>query len=86
MMVMSGNEGTKYVGVVSCEEALEREKQSFVLDKTIIKVICSEGPVSIEDIRRKTLPLEAAIGMKIDLPKIQSVIDRLINEGLIAER
>ena len=83
---MSEDKIPMYSGVVSAEEALEREKTAFVLDKQILRIVCDEGPISLEDIRRKTLPLEAAIGMKIDIPTIKSIIDRFITEGLIWEK
>ncbi len=75
--------GKRLIGVLSVEEALEREKSSFVLDKTIIKAICSEGPVTFEDLRKKTLPLEKALGIRINASMIEEVCQRLLNEGII---
>ncbi|MFW9922696.1 MAG: hypothetical protein ACFFDW_05320 [Candidatus Thorarchaeota archaeon] len=72
-----------FIGVLSKEEVLEREKSSFVLDKTILKTICSEGPVSLDDLRRKTLPLEDVLGMKIDISTIEEIINRYIKQGII---
>ncbi len=77
--------GVTYSGLVSSEEALTREKSSFILDKAILQTICEDGPLTIEEIRRNTLPLEAAIGMKIDLPTIKEIIDKYIKQGLIWE-
>ncbi|MCE7742267.1 MAG: hypothetical protein GOP50_07380 [Candidatus Heimdallarchaeota archaeon] len=74
-----------YSGLISSEEALEREKSAFILDKAILRAICEEGPLSLEDIRVQTLPLEAAIGVKIDLPTIQEIINKYIKQGLIWE-
>ncbi len=74
-----------YSGLVSTKQALDREKSSFILDKTILRAICEDGPISIEEIRKATLPLEAAIGVRIDLPKIQEIIKRFIKDGLVWE-
>lgn len=74
-----------YSGLVSTKQALDREKSSFILDKTILRAICEDGPISLEEIRKATLPLETAIGVRIDLPKIQSIINRFIKDGLIWE-
>ena len=73
----------QFVGVISCEEALEREKSSFVLDKTVLRIICQEGPVTLDDLRKKTLPLESALGIKIDLDMIQEVCSRYVKDGII---
>lgn len=72
-----------FVGILSKEEALEREKSAFVLDKTILKTICSEGPVTIDDLRRKTLPLEDVLGMKISISTIEEIVSRYIKQGII---
>ena len=74
-----------YSGLISAEEALEREKSAFVLDKMILRAICEEGPLTLEDIRVKTLPLEGALGVKIDIPTLKAIIDRYIKQGLIWE-
>jgi hypothetical protein len=74
-----------YSGLVSTKQALEREKSSFILDKTILQAICEDGPLSLEEIRKATLPLEAALGIRIDLPKIQEIIKRFIKDGLVWE-
>lgn len=82
----TGIENAMYKRVLTLEEALEREKTTFVLDKTILKAICSQdGPVSIDEIRRKTLPLETALGMKIDLPMIEEVLKKYIKQGIIKQ-
>jgi hypothetical protein len=41
--------------------------------------------LSLEEIRKATLPLEAALGIRIDLPKIQEIIKRFIKDGLVWE-
>lgn len=74
-----------YSGLVSSEEALTREKSAFILDKAVLQTICDDGPLTLEEIRRNTLPLEAAIGMKIDLLKIKEIINKYIQQGLIWE-
>ena len=77
------NRSCQFAGVISCEEALEREKSAFILDKTILRLICQEGPVTLDDLRKKTLSLESALGIKIDLEMIQEVCQRYVKDGLI---
>ncbi|NHK29987.1 MAG: hypothetical protein FK730_01460 [Asgard group archaeon] len=72
-----------YQGVLTLDEAMEREKSAFILDKTILKVICSEGPVSIDVLRRKTLPLEGVLNIKIDKSMIEEVLQRYLKDGII---
>lgn len=81
-----GPKGPTYSGLVSCKEALDREKSSFILDKTILRAICERGPITLEEIRKETLQLEAALGIKIDLPTIQGIINRFVKDGLIWEK
>ncbi len=74
-----------FSGLISAEEALEREKSAFVLDKAILRAVCEEGPLTLEDIRVRTLPLETALGVKIDIPTLQGIIEKYIKQGLIWE-
>jgi hypothetical protein len=62
---------------------MEREKSAFILDKTILKIICSEGPVSIDDIRRKTLSLEGVLNIKVDKKMIDNIIQKYLGDGII---
>ncbi|MFX1254126.1 MAG: hypothetical protein ACFFCZ_21110 [Promethearchaeota archaeon] len=78
-------ETTYYTGVLSTDEALKLEKDAFILDKTILRVVCEQGPVSLGDIRRLTISLESALGIKIDLPLIENTLKKLIQKGLVAE-
>jgi hypothetical protein len=72
-----------FKGVLTLEEAMEREKSAFILDKTILKIICSEGPVSIDDIRRKTLSLEGVLNIKVDKKMIDNIIQKYLGDGII---
>ena len=74
-----------YVGVLTSDEALELEKDAFILDKTILRVVCEQGPVSLGDIRRLTISLESALGIRIDLPLIDNTLKKLIKKGLVTE-
>lgn len=74
-----------YSGLISAEEALEREKSAFVLDKAVLRAVCEEGPLTLEDIRVRTLPLETALGIKIDIPKLKGILEKYIKQGLIWE-
>ncbi|MFW9993717.1 MAG: hypothetical protein ACFFD4_16845 [Candidatus Odinarchaeota archaeon] len=38
----------KYAAVLSMEEIKEREKNAFLLDKFILKQICTDGPITLE--------------------------------------
>jgi hypothetical protein len=72
-----------FKGVLTLEEAMEREKSAFILDKTILKIICSEGPVSIDDIRRKTLSLESVLNIKIYKKMLDDIIQKYLRDGII---
>ncbi len=76
---------TMYKGIIPVDVALNREKSAFILDKSILKLVCIHGPISIEEIRRRTLDLEAPLGLKIDLTLIKEICDKYIKEGLISE-
>ncbi|MFW9917075.1 MAG: hypothetical protein ACFFGZ_15825 [Candidatus Thorarchaeota archaeon] len=79
-----GEQELYYVGTLTTEQAMEREKKAFVLDKTVLKAVCAKGPLSLEDIRRETLPLESVLGIRIDLVKIQEILKNYIRQGLIS--
>lgn len=72
-----------YAGIISAEEALQREKNAFILDKLILKTVCLEGPISLDEIRRKALALEPVLGTRIDLEAIGNSIKKYIEQGLI---
>ena len=74
-----------YIGVLDPDEALKLEKDAFILDKTILRIVCEQGPVSLGDIRRLTISLESALGIRIDLPLIDSTLKKLIKKGLVTE-
>lgn len=64
-------------------EIEERERTAFVLDKTILRTICESGVICLSKIRQKVAFLEKAMGNRIDLPQIEVVCERYIQEGLI---
>ncbi|MFX1535051.1 MAG: hypothetical protein ACFFDI_12570 [Promethearchaeota archaeon] len=74
-----------YVGVLTPDESLELERDAFILDKTILRVVCEQGPVSLGDIRRLTISLESALGIRIDLPLIDNILKKLSKKGLVTE-
>ncbi|MFW9848241.1 MAG: hypothetical protein ACFFF4_03830 [Candidatus Thorarchaeota archaeon] len=72
-----------YQSMCNFDDVKEREKSSFILDKTILKIVCESGTICLSEIRQKTAFLEKALGEKIDLAKVQAVCDRYVKEGLI---
>jgi hypothetical protein len=64
-------------------EIEEREKTAFVLDKTILRTICESGVICLSKIRQKVAFLEKAMGDRIDLPQIEGICERYVQEGLI---
>jgi hypothetical protein len=67
----------------SYAEIEEREKTAFVLDKTILRTICDSGVICLSKIRQKVAFLEKAMGHKIDLPQVEAICERYVQEGLI---
>ncbi len=72
-----------YQSLCKFEEVKEREKSSFILDKTVLKIVCESGTICLSQIRQQVSFLEKALGEKIDLAKVQIVCDRYVKEGLI---
>ncbi|TFG29553.1 hypothetical protein EU528_09490 [Candidatus Thorarchaeota archaeon] len=72
-----------FQALYSFAEVEEREKTAFILDKTILRTICESGVICLGKIRQKIAFLEKAMGDRIDLPQIQSVCERYVQEGLI---
>lgn len=72
-----------YQSLCDYEDVKEREKSSFILDKTILKIVCASGAICLSQVRQKTAFLEKALGEKIDLAKVQAICDRYVKEGLI---
>lgn len=71
-----------YQSLCHFEEVKEREKASFILDKSVLKVVCESGTICLSQIRKQVAFLEKALGEKIDLAKIQAVCDKYVKEGL----
>ena len=72
-----------FQALYSYSEIEEREKTAFVLDKTILRTICESGVICLSKIRQKVAFLEKAMGDRIDLPQIETVCERYVQEGLI---
>ena len=72
-----------YQSLCDYEEVKEREQSSFILDKSVLKVVCESGTICLSQIRKQVSFLEKALGEKIDLAKVQTVCDRYVKEGLI---
>ena len=72
-----------YQSLCEFEDVKEREKASFILDKSVLKVVCESGTICLSQIRKQVSFLEKALGEKIDLAKVQAVCDRYVKEGLI---
>jgi hypothetical protein len=72
-----------YQALYSFDEIKEREKTSFVLDKTILRTICDSGVICLSKVRQKVAYLEKALGDRIDLPQVEAICNRYVQEGLI---
>jgi hypothetical protein len=72
-----------FQALYSFSELEEREKTAFVLDKTILRTICDSGVICLGKIRQKVTFLEKALGDRIDLPQIETICERYVQEGLI---
>lgn len=72
-----------YQSLYSYDELKDREKASFILDKTVLRAICDSGTICLSEIRQKVAPLEKAMGDRIDLKQIQTICERFIKDGLI---
>jgi len=72
-----------YQSLCDFEEVREREKASFILDKSVLKVVCESGTICLSQIRKQIAFLEKALGEKIDLAKVQAVCEKYVKEGLI---
>jgi len=72
-----------FQALYSFSEIEEREKTAFILDKTILRTICDSGVICLGKIRQKVAFLEKALGDRIDLPQIETICERYVQEGLI---
>jgi hypothetical protein len=72
-----------YQALYAYEEVEQREKTAFILDKTVLRVICDAGSISLSHLRQQIASFENILGERIDLAQIQSICDRYIQEGLI---
>jgi hypothetical protein len=72
-----------YQSMCNYDEVKEREQSTFILDKTILKIVCESGTICLSQVRQKAAYLEKALGEKIGLDKVQAVCDRYVKEGLI---
>lgn len=72
-----------YQSLYTFDEIKDREKTSFVLDKTILRTICESGVICLSKLRQKVAFLEKALGSNINLSQVEAVCDRYVQEGLI---
>ena len=72
-----------YQAMFSFEDIKEREKSSFVLDKSILRTICETGTICLSAIRHNIAHLEKALGSKIDLDQIEKICEKYVQDGLI---
>lgn len=71
------------IPVLTHDEIMSREANAFLVDKFILKLISTEYPISIEEIRKKILPLESVIGLRIELSTIKEICNKYISMGII---
>jgi len=72
-----------YQAMFNYSDVKEREKTAFILDRTILKIICDTGVICLGKLRQKVDFLEKALGDRIDLPQIEAICSRYVQEGLI---
>jgi hypothetical protein len=72
-----------YQALYSFHDVKEREKSSFVLDKSILRIVCDSGVICLSKLRQQVAFLEKALGNRIDLPQVEAVCNRYVQEGLI---
>jgi hypothetical protein len=72
-----------YQAMFDYRDVEDREKTSFILDRTILKTICDTGVICLGKLRQKVDFLEKALGNRIDLPQIEAICKRYVQEGLI---
>jgi hypothetical protein len=75
----------RYQALFTYDELEKREKDSFILDKTVLRVICEAGEISLSQIRQRIASFEEVLGERIDLAQIRSICDRYAREGLIKQ-
>lgn len=74
---------SQIVPVLSKEEILERESNIFIVDKFVLSTISNEFPISVENIWKKSLKLEAMIGSRLELNTIIEICKKYIERGII---
>jgi len=72
-----------YQALYAFDEIEKREKSSFILDKSVLRVICEAGTISLSHLRQRIASFEEVLGERIDLAQIRSICDRYVSEGLI---
>jgi len=72
-----------YQALYAYDAIKDREKSSFILDKTILRVLCDAGTLSLRDLRQRIATFEEMLGERIDIPQLQSICERYVNDGLI---
>jgi hypothetical protein len=72
-----------YQALYTYDEIKQREQATFILDKTILRVLCEAGTLSLSHLRQRIATFEEMLGERIDLKQLQSICERYVNEGLI---
>ncbi|MEM2145461.1 MAG: hypothetical protein QW279_08865 [Candidatus Jordarchaeaceae archaeon] len=75
----------RYQALYTFTELEKREKNSFILDKTVLREICKAGTISLSQLRQKIASFEDMLGEKIDLEQIRLICDRYVRDGLIKQ-
>jgi hypothetical protein len=81
--VSSGSSPIKFVGLYSWEEVKSNVSGSFVLNKSVLKIICQAKEISIMALLNKLKPIESALGLSITHTQVNIICDELINMGFI---
>ena len=74
---------SQIIPVLTKEEILERESNIFIVDKFVLSTISNEFPITIENIWKKSLKLEAMIGSRLELNTIIEICKKYIEQGII---
>ena len=71
------------IPVLSKDEILERETNAFIVDKFVLSTIAKTHPITVEEIWKKAIKLEAMIGSRLELNMIIEICKKYIELGII---
>jgi hypothetical protein len=75
----------RYRALFQYNDIAKREKDSFVLDKNILRAICDARSISLSELRQRLARFEEMLGERIDLAQIKAICDRYVRDGLIKQ-